>query len=114
MVLQWTGVKISSIGATKLNERKRYRDNVFDSVAGLKYSVSFCTTEQRDERQAAIPETKLRYEQQKTSNQIPKPTGLVSWSQIFLLNFIAVFETVKYYQLKNKIQISYKQNFADN
>ena len=29
---------------------------------------------------------------------LPKPSSLVSWSQICLLNFIAVFETVRSYQ----------------
>ena len=33
---------------------------------------------------------------------IPKPSSLVSWSQICLLNSIAVFETVRSYQLKIK------------
>ena len=31
-------------------------------------------------------------------NQIPKPTGLVSWSQICLLNSFAVFKKVRFYQ----------------
>ena len=30
------------------------------------------------------------------------PTGLVSWSEIFLLNSIAVFETVRSFQFKKK------------
>ena len=34
---------------------------------------------------------------------IPKPSSLVSWSQICLLNSIAVFETVRSYQLKKYI-----------
>ena len=33
-------------------------------------------------------------------NPIPKPSSLVSWSQICLLNSIAVFETVRSYKLK--------------
>ena len=33
-------------------------------------------------------------------NPIPKPSSIVSWSQICLLNSIAVFETVRSYQLK--------------
>ena len=33
-------------------------------------------------------------------NPIPKPSSLVSWSQIRLLNSIAVFEAVRSYQLK--------------
>ena len=35
-------------------------------------------------------------------NPIPKPSSLVSWSQICLLNSIAVIETGRPYQLKNK------------
>ena len=33
-------------------------------------------------------------------NPIPKPSSLASWPQICLLNSIAVFETVRSYQLK--------------
>ena len=36
-------------------------------------------------------------------SQIPKPTGLVSWSQICLLNSIPVFETVRSYQLNKAL-----------
>ena len=32
--------------------------------------------------------------------EIPKPSSLVSWSHICLLNSIAVFETVRSYQFK--------------
>ena len=35
-------------------------------------------------------------------NPIPKPSSLVSWSQICLLNYIDVFGTVRSYQLKDK------------
>ena len=36
-------------------------------------------------------------------NRIPKPTGLVSWSQICLLNSMAAFETVRSYQFLKKV-----------
>ena len=35
-----------------------------------------------------------------STTRSPKPSSLVSWSQICLLNSIAVFETVRSYQLK--------------
>ena len=38
------------------------------------------------------------------SNKKPRPTALVSWSQICLLNSIAVCETVRSYQLKELLQ----------
>ena len=46
-------------------------------------------------------------------NQIPNPVGLVSWSQLCLLNSIAVFKTVVPHQLK-KYKSLYWTEFASN
>ena len=65
------------------------------------------TFHEHTRREINIRDVRSIFLQDTSFNQITAPTGLVSWSQICLLNSIAVFETVRSYQLKNIYEILY-------